>query len=146
MARIGATPFAFPDFHGATRRLVLVNLGAYFLLAIAGLMARRQRDRRLLTCFSTRQRFCMGGYGSPSRTASCIPPACRFHDVRAALDLVPGRFPRDVPQRYWVMGLYAASVVGTALAALGIYGASVRLVHHWLPFRFTGALGGFSGC
>ena len=41
MRRIGSTPFSFPDFHGATRRLVLVNLTAYFLLAL-GLMAFRE--------------------------------------------------------------------------------------------------------
>ncbi len=36
MARIGSTPFSFPDFRGATRRLVLVNLVAYFVLAVGG--------------------------------------------------------------------------------------------------------------
>ena len=37
MPRIGSTPFAFPDFHGATRRLVLWNLAAFFILALAQL-------------------------------------------------------------------------------------------------------------
>src|ERR1035437_8875002 len=36
MARLGSTPFAFPDFRGATRRLVLWNLAAYFALLVAG--------------------------------------------------------------------------------------------------------------
>ncbi len=39
MARIGSTPFAFPEFRGATRRLILWNLSAYFLLALAQLAA-----------------------------------------------------------------------------------------------------------
>ena len=39
MPRIGATQFAFPDFHGATRRLVVVNLVAYFVLYLATIAA-----------------------------------------------------------------------------------------------------------
>ena len=35
MPRFGSTPFAFPEFRGATRRLVLWNLAAYFALALA---------------------------------------------------------------------------------------------------------------
>jgi len=34
MPRFGTTPFAFPDFRGATRRLVLWNLAAYFALLL----------------------------------------------------------------------------------------------------------------
>jgi len=37
MPRLGSTPFAFPEFHGATRRLVLWNLCAYFVLLIGQL-------------------------------------------------------------------------------------------------------------
>ncbi|MDE3163427.1 MAG: DUF1751 domain-containing protein, partial [Acidobacteriota bacterium] len=36
MRRLGSTPFAFPDFRGATRRLILVNLAAYFALIVLG--------------------------------------------------------------------------------------------------------------
>ncbi|MGA8671430.1 MAG: DUF1751 domain-containing protein, partial [Terracidiphilus sp.] len=39
MPRIGATPFAFPEFRGATRRLVVVNLVAFFVLYLATLTA-----------------------------------------------------------------------------------------------------------
>ena len=35
MPRFASTPFAFPEFRGATRRLVLWNLAAYFALALA---------------------------------------------------------------------------------------------------------------
>ena len=35
MARMGSMPFAFPDFSGATRRLVLANLVAYFALILS---------------------------------------------------------------------------------------------------------------
>src|ERR1035438_10663238 len=38
MPMFGSTPFAFPEFRGATRRLVLWNLAAYFALAVAGLV------------------------------------------------------------------------------------------------------------
>jgi len=33
-------PFAFPDFSGATRRLVLANLGAFFVLLVANMAFR----------------------------------------------------------------------------------------------------------
>ncbi len=34
MRRIGSSPFSFPEFRGATRSLVFVNLGAYFALLL----------------------------------------------------------------------------------------------------------------
>src|SRR5579871_875319 len=37
MPRIGSSPFAFPDFSGATRRLILINLGTFFALLLAQL-------------------------------------------------------------------------------------------------------------
>ena len=37
MARMGPMSFSFPDFRGATRRLILVNLGAFFVLLLAQL-------------------------------------------------------------------------------------------------------------
>src|SRR3974377_337014 len=37
MRRIGSSPFSFPEFRGATRSLVFVNLGAYFALLLAQL-------------------------------------------------------------------------------------------------------------
>ncbi len=39
MPRLGGTPFALPDLNGATRRLVLLNVAAFFLLAITGLFS-----------------------------------------------------------------------------------------------------------
>src|SRR6185312_15947904 len=41
MRRIGSSPFAFPEFRGATRQLVLVNLIAYFVLLVCGMVFRR---------------------------------------------------------------------------------------------------------
>ena len=40
MPRVGASSFSFPEFRGATRRLVLVNLAAFFAILVAGLAAR----------------------------------------------------------------------------------------------------------
>jgi len=37
MPRIGSNPLSFPDFKGATRRLVLVNLATYFALLLFSL-------------------------------------------------------------------------------------------------------------
>ena len=35
MPRFGSIPLAFPEFKGATRRLVLINLATYFVLLVA---------------------------------------------------------------------------------------------------------------
>ena len=37
MPRVGSNPLSFPSFRGATRRLILINLGSYFALAIISL-------------------------------------------------------------------------------------------------------------
>ena len=47
MPRFGSSPFAFPDFKGATRRLILINLAAYFVLLLATLASSSSgADRR----------------------------------------------------------------------------------------------------
>ena len=39
MRRIGSSPFSFPDFRGATRTLVFVNLATFFAFLLAQLLS-----------------------------------------------------------------------------------------------------------
>jgi membrane associated rhomboid family serine protease len=45
MPKFGSSPFAFPDFRGATRRLILTNLAAFFALWIVGFASPFQANR-----------------------------------------------------------------------------------------------------
>src|SRR6266568_3456506 len=38
MARLGPSPFSFPEFRGVTRQLVLVNLGTFFAWFLASFL------------------------------------------------------------------------------------------------------------
>jgi len=146
MARIGATPFAFPDFHGATRRLVLVNLGAYFLLAIVGLFAAGATRSALPYLIFDPAAFLHGSIWQPF-TYSLIHPTGLV--VSTLFELLSIWFLAGFLEAFhndtWVMGLYAASVVGTALAALAIYGASVALGASLVTFPLYGCFGGIFG-
>ena len=61
MPRIGSSPFAFPDFTGATRRLILINLGTFFALLLAQL-ALRERVAEMLRKDSRVKHFRLGAW------------------------------------------------------------------------------------
>ena len=146
MARIGATPLAFPDFHGATRRLVLVNLGAYFLLAIAGLAAPEATGSGLSHLLFYPAKFLHGQIWQPF-TYSLVHPTGLV--VSTLFELLSIWFLAGFLEAFhpdaWVTGLYAASVVGTALAALAIYGACVVLGSSLVEIPLYGCFGGIFG-
>jgi hypothetical protein len=146
MARIGATPFAFPDFHGATRRLVLVNLGAYFLLAIAGVVAAEPTGSALKYLLFYPTTFLHGWIWQPF-TYSLVHPTGLV--VSTLFELLSIWFLAGFLEAFhpdaWVMGLYATSVVGTALAALAIYGVSVMLGASLITIPLYGCFGGIFG-
>jgi hypothetical protein len=146
MARIGATPFAFPDFRGATRRLVLLNLGAFFLLAIAGMVAPKATGAALNGLLFYPTTFLHGLIWTPL-TYSLVHPTGLI--LSTLFELLSIWFLAGFLEAYhpdaWVMGLYATSVIGTALAALAIYGASVMLGTSLNVFPLYGCFGGIFG-
>ena len=146
MPRIGATPFAFPDFHGATRRLVLVNLGAFFLLAIAGLVAPRATGAALNYLLFDPTTFLHGWIWQPLTYSLVHPTGLILSTLFELLSIwfLAGFLEAFHPDR-WVMGLYATSVIGTALAALAIYGVSVMLGASLNTFPLYGCFGGIFG-
>ena len=146
MPRIGATPFAFPDFRGATRRLVLVNLGAYFLLAIAGMVAPAAAESALAHLLFYPTTFLQGWIWQPF-TYSLVHPTGLI--VSTLFELLSIWFLAGFLEAFhndaWVMGLYATSVIGTALAALTIYGASAALGSSLVAYPLYGCFGGIFG-
>jgi hypothetical protein len=146
MARLGASPFSFPDFRGATRRLVLLNLAAYFVLLIAQLaLPSPLIPLRERFGFSP-DAFLHGWLWQPFTYSFVHPPANLFGTLLELLSLwfIAG-FLESLHTRAWVTGLYAASVLGTAAAALAIYAASGTLGYSLVTVSLYGCFGGIFG-
>jgi len=125
MPRIGSTPFAFPDFRGATRRLVLWNLAAYFALALALMAAPAAADGLALSFAFTATSCVASGYS--------IPFARWILGVVCAGGAAspPHALPPDQPAgRTSTVGLGRAALtckgLKTALTRLAIFGSSSK--------------------
>jgi membrane associated rhomboid family serine protease len=144
MARMGPMPFAFPDFSGATRRLVLVNLGTFFALLLADLAFRGTAGAFAAHMQMTPSLFLHGELWQPL-TYSFIHPSL----VGTLFELLSlwflASFLETARTDGWVMGLYAVSVVGTALAAVIIYIVSERLGYPIEQSSLYGCMGGIFG-
>ena len=144
MPRIGTTPFAFPDFSGATRRLVLVNLCAYFALAL-GQMAAPATTGQLAGLFAFIPGAFLHGWLWQPFTYSFIHPGL----LGTLFELLSLWFLASMLETghgaSWVTGLYAASVLGTALAATAIYAVSGGLGHPIQQIPLYGCMGGIFG-
>ena len=144
MPRIGATPFAFPDFHGATRRLVLVNLIAYFALAVGGLVASEATSQ-----ISSLLVFLPGAFLHGAVWQLLTYSLVHFGLVGTLLELLSLWFLAGFLEPYhgdaWVMGLYLASVLGTALGALAIYAGAAASGHPVSQIPLYGCFGAIFG-
>jgi membrane associated rhomboid family serine protease len=141
---MGASPFSFPDFSGATRRLVLVNLFAYFALALAQLAFPVDAGQLAGLLTFLPGAFLHGAFWQPF-TYSLIHAGL----IGTLFELLSlwflGGFLESLHTSNWVLGLYAASVVGTAVAATAIYAASVTLGYTLLEIPIYGCFGGIFG-
>ena len=144
MARFGSASLTFPDFHGATRRLVLWNLVAYFVLAVAGL-ASNDLFGWLFARFVFLPKVFLGGWLWQPLTYSFV----HLGIMGTAFELLSlwflAGFLENFHRSDWVMGLYAASVLGTALAATALYVGSAGLGHPIEQFPLFGCFGGIFG-
>jgi membrane associated rhomboid family serine protease len=126
MARLGSSPFSFPDFGGTTRRLVLINLLAYFALLLVQMFLPGSAVT-LLERFSFVPGFFVNGWIWQPFTYSFVHPSL----VGTLLELLSlwfiAGFLEGLHTSNWVAGLYTASVLGTAAAATVIYLASGTL-------------------
>jgi membrane associated rhomboid family serine protease len=144
MRRIGATPFAFPDFRGATRRLVIANLAAYFVLAIAGLTLPRMASQAAYVLSFVPHDFLHGLLWQPL-TYSLV----HLGLIGTLFELLSLWFLAGFLEPFhgdnWTTGLYIASVVGTALGALLLYLGGLAIGHPIEGLPLYGCFGGIFG-
>jgi membrane associated rhomboid family serine protease len=121
MARFGSSSLALPDFRGATRRLILINLAAYFALLLLNLASTGAFAQTLAITWFDPASFLHGALWQPL-TYSFVHVGI----LRTLLELLSLWFLAGFLETYhnanWVTSLYAVSVLGTALAALALYG------------------------
>ena len=120
MSRFGATPFAFPEFRGATRRLILWNLIAYFALLLAPVAIPATAAQLALSFSFIPGVFLHGALWQPL-TYSLVHVTL-FGTLLELLSLwFLAGFLESYHNSTWVTSLYAVSVLGTAAAATAIY-------------------------
>ncbi|MGB7265215.1 MAG: rhomboid family intramembrane serine protease [Terracidiphilus sp.] len=148
MARLGSSSLAFPDFRGATRRLILVNLAAYFVLLIASVAFSSVTPQVAGSLTFDPYSFIHGDLWQPLTYSLIHPPGMIFGTLFELLSLwFLAGFLEGFHDANWVMGLYAVSVVATAAAALALYAVSRTLAPSLLanPVALYGCFGGIFG-
>ncbi|MGD0741172.1 MAG: rhomboid family intramembrane serine protease, partial [Terracidiphilus sp.] len=146
MPRIGSTPFAFPDFRGATRRLILINLAAFFALLVVGFASPIQQALIDLRLAFDPVLFVQGWLWQPITYSFVHPHLWGTLFELLSLWFLAG-FLEGFHNAKWVTGLYAVSVLGTAAAALALYAMSSTLFPKLLgaPNSLYGCFGGIFG-
>ncbi len=147
MPRFGSSPFAFPDFKGATRRLILINLAAYFVLLVAS-MASSSAGRIAGWLVFDPYSFMHGALWQPLTYSLIHPPGMILGTLFELLSLwFLAGFLEAFHDSNWVMSLYAVSVLGTAAAAMVLYLVSSTLAPSLLTSvnPLFGCFGGIFG-
>ena len=144
MRRIGSSPFAFPDFSGATRQLILINLGAYFLLLMGRLLSGAGTSYFAGLMMFDPYTFLHGALWQPITYSSIHVGLLGTLFELLSLWFLAG-FLEAYHNANWVLGLYAVSVLGTALAGLAIYAVSSTFGLSLLPVPLYGCFGGIFG-
>ena len=144
MARSGSSSISFPAFRGTTRRLILANLIAYFALLLTGTLSRSAAEW-LFGVFSFIPSVFLHGALWQPLTYSFIHQGV----LSTALELLSlwflAGFLEPMHNSSWVGGLYASSVVGTAIAAAAIFGVSSTLGFSLPLIPLYGCFGGIFG-
>jgi membrane associated rhomboid family serine protease len=145
MPRFGSSPLAFPDFKGATRRLILINLATFFVLLVAT-FASSSASRIAGSLVFDPYAFMHGALWQPI-TYSFV----HFGIVGTLFELLSLWFLAGFLEAFhdanWVTSLYAVSVLGTAAAALVLYLVSSTLAPSLLinTSPLFGCFGGIFG-
>jgi membrane associated rhomboid family serine protease len=144
MRRIGSSPFAFPEFRGATRTLVFVNLATYFAFLLAQLMsAGAAADLFRLLAFDPYS-FLHGWVWQPFTYSLIHVGIIGTLFELLSLWFLAG-FLEQMHSSAWVNGLYAVSVLGTAAAGMAIYACSGTLGFTLPLAPLYGCFGGIFG-
>lgn len=144
MPRMSSSPFSFPAFTGATRQLILVNLGAYFALALGGLFSVTATAQLAMQLAFSPGDFLHGALWQPF-TYSLM----HFGILGTLFELMSlwflAGFLENFHHASWVIGLYAVSVLGTVAAALAIYACSATFGASLATVPLYGCFGGVFG-
>lgn len=136
--------FAFPEFSGATRKLILWNVAAYFVLLLAGTL-RLPGSGLLVGLLGLTPPYVLHGMLWQPLTYSFV----HLSLLATALELLSLWFIAGFLESFhpgnWVMGLYAASVIGAGLTAVAIYGVELMLGTGGDLSILTGCMGGIFG-
>jgi membrane associated rhomboid family serine protease len=144
MPRFGSAQFAFPEFSGATRRLILWNLAAFFVLLLAN-AARLDLLMSLIGHLALRPEMVFAGEIWQPLTYSFVHPSL----LGTLFDLLSlwflAGFLESMHGGRWLNGLYAASVLGAAVVAILIFGIGWKLGYPPPLMPITGCMGGIFG-
>jgi membrane associated rhomboid family serine protease len=134
----------FPDFRGATRRLVLLNLAAFFIFLIISLAFPARVGHAIELLAFVPSAFLRGAIWQPF-TYSLL----QFGLLQTFLNLLCLWFFAGFLENYhtssWVTGIYAISVLGTAATATAIFAAAPMLGFRTAMPQLTGCSGGIFG-
>jgi membrane associated rhomboid family serine protease len=144
MPRIGSSPFSFPDFRGATRTLVIVNLATFFAFLLAQLASADTANTIIGLLAFDPGSFLHGFLWQPFTYSFVHLGLVGTLFELLSLWFLAG-FLEQMHSSTWVNGLYAVSVLGTAVAALAIYAASRPLGYALGPVVMFGCFGGIFG-
>jgi len=136
--------FSFPEFRGATRRLLLANLVAYFVLLIVMVGFREQGAGLAYSLSFTPGAFLHGALWQPLTFSFVHTGILNTLFELLSLWFIAG-FLESAHNSNWVMGLYAVSVLGTAAAALALYAVSGTFNYSLSVSPLYGCFGGIFG-
>ena len=146
MARGGSRSIVFPDFRGATRWLILVNLASYFLFMLMSLALQGTATALMSWLMFIPETFLHGALWQPLTYSFIHPPEMILSTLLELLSLwFLAGFLESLHGASWVWSLYAVSVLGTAAAGLAIFAARNTLGYTLLPLPLFGCFGGIFG-
>ena len=144
MPRLGSSPFSFPDFSGATRRLILVNLFAFFALLLAQFAFPAGAGQLASLLVFLPKAFLHGALWQPFTYSFIHLGLIGTLFELLSLWFLAG-FLEQLHTSSWVTSLYAVSVLGTGAAAIAIYAVSGTLGLPLLEIPLYGCFGGIFG-
>lgn len=146
MRRMGGSSLVFPEFRGATRRLVLLNLAAFFAVLVLSLAGAETLKAVLVRTVFQPDSFLHGWLWQPLTYSFVHMPGSILGTLFELLSLwfLCG-FLEGYHGDGWVMGLYGSSVLGTAAAALALYAGFALLHMDVLAMPLYGCFGGIFG-
>lgn len=146
MRRIGSSPLAFPDFRGATRRLILLNLATFFAALLLSVTSSSLFGWLVERSVFLPKAFLHGWIWQPLTYSFVHPPQSILGTLLELLSLwFLAGFLESYHGESWVYGLYGTSVLGTAAAALIIYLAALTLHFSITTVSLYGCFGGIFG-